>query len=326
MKLLSLQRRMARAVMTPLTPSERMRSVGPDGRSMRAVASEIIKPNDRLTSFERLEIYNRQYWFRILSGLAEDFPGLRSVLGGSRFDRMAKAYLSDCPSQSFTLRNLGARLEAWLRKNTEWAGTRQNLALDMVRLEWADIEAFDGAAEPSLKPEDLAEANPARLRLRMQPYIQLLDLRYPVDDLLLEVRKAEEDTDLASNAFNERHHRKRVSAVAKLKPQPIFLAVHRMDDSVYFRRLQDEEFAILRALRAGKALNAAVESALKKSLIPAEEQPSHVQHWFQTWSALGWFCRSENGKESKRNSVVAASRRPQVSKNGQRRKSTSAVV
>src|ERR1700735_1273015 len=117
MKLLSIQPRMARPVTTPLTPSERMRSTAPDGRSMRAVASEIIKPNDRLTSFERLEIYNRQYWFRILSGFAEDFPGLGALLGGNRLDRMAKAYLTDCPSQSFTLRNLGSRLEGWLQKN-----------------------------------------------------------------------------------------------------------------------------------------------------------------------------------------------------------------
>src|SRR3984957_2371998 len=100
MKLLNLQRRMARAVMTPLTHFERMRAVAPDGRSMRAVASQIIKPNDRLTSFERLEIYNRQYWFRVLSAFAEDFPSLRAVLGGSRFDAMATAYLIDCPSQS----------------------------------------------------------------------------------------------------------------------------------------------------------------------------------------------------------------------------------
>ncbi len=28
---------------------------------------DFIKPNDRLTSFERLEIYNRHYWFRVLS-------------------------------------------------------------------------------------------------------------------------------------------------------------------------------------------------------------------------------------------------------------------
>ena len=93
MSLLSLQRRMARAVMTPLTPNERMRRLAPDGRPMRRVAAGFIKPNDRLTSFERLEIYNRQYWFRILSGFAEDFPGVRAVLGGRRFDALSKAYL-----------------------------------------------------------------------------------------------------------------------------------------------------------------------------------------------------------------------------------------
>src|SRR5580693_3394171 len=101
MKLLSLQRRMARAVMIPLTNSERMRTVAPDGRSMRAVASQIIKPNDRLTSFERLEIYNRQYWFRVLSGFAEDFPGVRAILGTRAFDKVAEAYLKDVHSTSF---------------------------------------------------------------------------------------------------------------------------------------------------------------------------------------------------------------------------------
>ena len=292
MKLLSLQRRMARAVMTPLTPSERMRSVAPDGRSNRRVATEIIKPNDRLTSFERLEIYNRQYWFRVLSAFAEDFPGLRAVLGESHFDAVAKAYISDCPSRSFTLRNLGSRLEPWLRKNPKWAGSRQKLALDMVRLERADIEAFDGKFEPALKPEDLAGSDPSTLRLQLQPYFQLLDLHYPVDDLLLEVR-TDGDQDFASNAFNERHKRRRVLAVARLKPSTIFLAVLRLDNSVYFRRLEREEFLILKEIRAGKTLNRAIESALRKSSIAVAEHPSHVHHWFHTWAAFGWFCRPE---------------------------------
>jgi hypothetical protein len=298
MKLLSIQRQMARAVMTPLTNSERMRTVAPNGRSMRAVASQIIKPNDRLTSFERLEIYNRQYWFRILSGFAEDFPGLRAVLGGRRFDALAKAYLTDCPSQSFTLRNLGSRLEVWLRKHPSWAGERQNLAVDMARLEWADIEAFDGKREPSLKPEELADANPAKLRLRLQPYISLLDLRYPVDDLLLEVRKDADNLDVASNAFSERHKRKRVAAVAKLKPSPIFLAVHRLDEDVYFRRLAREEFEILSQLQAGKSLNVAIDAALRRSPLPAEERAANVENWFRTWAALGWFCRLEKSPEN----------------------------
>lgn len=296
MKLLKLQRSMARAVMQPLTASERMQRRAPDGRPMRAYAARFIKPNDRLTSFERLEIYNRQYWFRLLSSMVEDFPGLRSVLGGRRFEAMCKAYIVDCPSRSFTLRNLGCQLESWLGTHPKWAGNKQALALDIVRLEWADIEAFDGKAEAALRPEDLSGADPANLRLKLQPHIQLLSLRYPVDDLLLEVRKEDEDTDFASNAFQERRKHKRVQAVAKLKPDNIFLAVYRMDNSVYFRRIEAEEFAILRAIRKGKTLDKAIELALRNTSIAPEEGPASVQQWFQNWAALGWFCQP--GKKS----------------------------
>jgi len=294
MKLAALQRTMARAVMQPLTAAERMQNRAPDGKSMRAYVSRFIKPNERLTSFERLEIYNRQYWFRVLSSMVEDFPGLRVVLGDKRFEAMSKAYLVDCPSRSFTLRNLGARLERWLRKHPKWAGPKQALAVDIARLEWADIEAFDGKAEPALRPGDLRADAGAKLKLKLQPYVRLLDLRYPVDDLLLEVRKEDTDTDFASNAFQERHKRKRVQAVAKLKPADIFLAVHRVDDSVYFRRIEREEFVILSALRDGKALGKAIEAAFRTSRVPAGERAGLVQQWFQNWAALGWFCHPES--------------------------------
>ena len=234
MKLLALQRTMARAVMQPLSKSEHMQEKAPGGGKMRAYASRFIKPNDRLTSFERLEIYNRQYWFRLFSALAEDFPGLRSVLGEKQFDAMCKAYIVDCPSTSFTLRNLGSKMEAWLRAHPKWAGKKQTLALDIARLEWADIEAFDNESKPALRTEDLATADAETLKLELQPYVRLLDFAYPVDDLLLAVRK-EDDTDFASNAFSEKRKKKHVRAVAKLKPQHIYLVVHRIDNSVYFR-------------------------------------------------------------------------------------------
>src|SRR5258708_37854900 len=201
MKLKALQRTMARAVMQPLTSAERMQRTAPDGQLMRRYAERFIKHNERLTSFERLEIYNRQYWFRVLSSMIEDFPGLRAVLGDRRFDAMCKAYLVDCPSRSFTLRNLGAQLESWLRKHPRCAGPKQALALDITRLEWADIEAFDGAAEPALRPENLGGDARAKLRLKLQPYVRLLDLKYPVDDLLLEVRTQHDNTHFASNPF-----------------------------------------------------------------------------------------------------------------------------
>ena len=300
MKLHVLQRAVARAVMQPLTSSERMQRKAPGGGRMSAYAARYIKPNERLTSFERLEIYNRQYWFRVLASLAEDYPGLRAVLGGRRFESMCKAYLTEHPSRSFTLRNLGARLETWLRENPLWLRGRRVLALDMVRLEWADIEAFDGQAKPALRSEDLLEVDAAKLQLGIQPYVQLLELHYPVDDLLLEVKHGDDTPDRASNAVQERRKHSKVRAVAKLDPAQIFLAVHRLDYSVYFRRIEPEEFALLNALRSGKALERAIELTFRKSSVPAPDRAAFVQHSFQTWAALGWFCLPEGNAGGKK--------------------------
>src|SRR6202012_852089 len=98
----ALQRRMAAAVMRPLTGSETMRKREASGASVAEEADSFIKPNDRLSSFERLEIYNRQYWFRVFSSFEEDFPGLKSVVGNRRFQSLMRAYLEAHPSRSFT--------------------------------------------------------------------------------------------------------------------------------------------------------------------------------------------------------------------------------
>ena len=97
MDLDQIQRTMFDAMRQPLTADEDMRQRTRDGRSMRGVAEAIIKPNDRLTSFERLEIYNRQYWFRVLSALAEDFEGLRLILGDRAFREDVGCVLARLP-------------------------------------------------------------------------------------------------------------------------------------------------------------------------------------------------------------------------------------
>src|SRR5689334_25035005 len=145
MNLEQLQRAVFDVVRQPLTDDERMREQTLDGRSTKEIAEAIVKPNDRLTSVERLEIYNRVYWFRLLSSLADDFPGLRAVIGQEKFDAVLHSYLTEMPSVSYTLRDLGSRLESWLRAHPDLISSNERMALDMVRLEWADIEAFDAA-------------------------------------------------------------------------------------------------------------------------------------------------------------------------------------
>jgi hypothetical protein len=88
----------------------------------------------------------------------------------------------------------------------------------MVRLEWADTECFDGAEEPVLKLEQIAQLGDDP-KLRLQPSLQLLDLKYPVDDLLLQIRdEDDDDSDEASNTFSERRDRSRLKSLRKSKP------------------------------------------------------------------------------------------------------------
>ena len=299
MNLEQLQREVFDVIRQPLTASERMRERTLDGRSTKEIVEKIIKPNDRLTAVERLEIYNRVYWFRILSALAEDFPGLRAVIGQRNFDKLLVAYLAELPSESFTLRNLGSRLEEWLRKNPKFSPKVERLALDMVRLEWADIDVFDSASLPKLTEHDLQNLGEDPV-LHLQPHLRLLDLAYPVDELLLAVRGQNEGdeavTDTASNIVMMEHVAKPQTKRLPLpKRKRVYLAVHRQENEVYFKRLQPEAFALLVALQQGKPLAEAIAASVNWTSQKVEYITVRLHDWFANWASLGWFCRQDTG-------------------------------
>jgi hypothetical protein len=283
MTLAELQKRAAAAIMAPLTASDNM------AVRWRREADALIKPNSRQQPLERLAIYSRSYWFRVLDCLYDDFPGLCAALGQRAFNRLSRAYLTERPSESFTLRNLGEGLEEWLREHPTYAGRHFDLALDMVRLEWAHIEAFDGPARKPLGPEDLLELGP-ELRLGLQPHLTLLELKYPVDDLRIAVNQRLEEHDSASNAVAERDRRRAFRRYRRMQPQAIHLAVHRAEDFVWYRRLETAEYRLLAALGQGLPIGEALEKTMRGSAFAEEQLGAAVQEWFAGWARMGWLC------------------------------------
>ena len=260
---------MATAIFRPLTARDGMQTRWTDGSPTSAVAAQFIKPNDRLSSFERLEIYNRVYWFRVLDCLYDDYPGLRAIVGERKFMRLATAYLAKYPSVSFTLRNLGQRLEKFLREEPHWIAPNEELALDMVRFEWAQVVAFDDAAQPKITTDDVLDTPPSKLRLGLQPYLSLLELNYAVDKFLLAVKKREGrlscGTKRATPSRRCRKLAERKRPVRRPKRERVYLVVHRHDNMLYYKRLEPEAFAILRGLQRGRTVEKACVAALAKS-------------------------------------------------------------
>lgn len=288
-----LQRVMGAALFRPLTAKDAMQTSWEDGRSTQEVVEEFFKPNDRLTSFDRLEIYNRQYWFRLLDCLHDDYPGLRSLLGRRKFHKLCRAYLARCPSASWTLRNLGRRLPDFIQDEPGLTAPMTAMALDITRFEWAQVVAFDEAKKKPLHVDDLLGGDPSKLYLGLQPHLSLVPLDHAVDEYFMAVRQAESGLrDAASNARDQAPKHVRGKRVPLPKLKSIWLAVHRSDNEIYFKRLEREAFLTLQGLRDGLPLSRALEQALTAA-DSADDWLVKIRDWFENWSALGWFCKTD---------------------------------
>lgn len=282
----SLQRLMTHALALPLTATDELQPRWRDGRPMAEVAAEFIKPNDRLSAFERLQIYARCYWYRIIEGMREDCPALHALLGEEKFSALAQAYLAKYPSHSYTMRNLCARLARFIREEPRWTAPHTALACDLARFEWAQTVAFDAEARPVPTADNIADTSPARLRLALQPYLSLLALGWALDDYAIAVKKRDALRNDASNTATGRAPRvSRRQPVPPPRREKICVVVHRYHERLYYKRVEPAAFRMLEAIAAGRPLAQAVAAAGPKV------KAVHVREWFATWMELGWFCR-----------------------------------
>lgn len=165
------------------------------------------------------------------------------------------------------------------------------MAIDMVRLEWADIDVFDSAELPKLTEQDLQNLGEDPV-FHFQPYLRLLDLAYPLDDLLLSIREQDEpQSDVASNVVLERSSQTRSKRITLPRAKKTYLAIHRQEMVVYFKRLEPEAFALLQALRQGKRLSEAIEATVDWGRRDITHVTGNLRGWFANWASLGWFCR-----------------------------------
>ena len=272
------QRWMFAKVVRPLTGDNHLRLADESGAELAEI-DEVIAPNSKLSAFERLEVYNRQYWFRLFEALDADFPALRKLVGQANFRRLAEAYLTKYNSTSYTLRDLGNKLEQFLREHPEHAGKHPEATANIARLEWAYVEAFDAAELPPVKHEDIGQVGEGS-KLRLQPYIQFVELNCAIDEFT---------ADLHGHDFERRDRRYSGKARFKQLSETFTVAVYRMNDQIAQRPLEPEAGTLLRAIADGKSLGDALEGAFVGSDVAPEEIAPRIQQWFATWSGLQWF-------------------------------------
>ena len=239
-------------------------------------ARSLVAPSHRgMTPAERLEVYRDQYWLRHLKNLEEDYPTLAWVLGGAEaFRELARAYLQAHPPRTWDLQRLGANVPSFVTSHTR--SSRDALACDAARLDWAFMVAFDAPDAPPFDPRVLA-ATPddawPQARLVFHPSMRLLALGHPVHALRDAVQRGSE--------------------VERPATEPAFVVVYR--DARCFLRSEAIDplaFRILEALRAGTALGEACEGAAQASARDPLDVAASLGGWFQQWTAGGWISEA----------------------------------
>jgi len=192
----------------------------------------------RADARERVGVYRHAYLARLLEVLGDDYPALKRALGESAFRGLAESYVRALPSQSPSLRDLGARLPAFLAAHEAASELRASApwAADLARLELAVTDAFDAADALSLARSDLAAIAPehwGELALALMPGTQLLAFAWPV------------------RALRAAHDADQPLALDALSPRAEHVLVWRCEERVLHREVDASEAELLARLESG---------------------------------------------------------------------------
>ena len=205
-------------------------TVAAGGPDLRRAVEEMVAGDARLPAIARLEIYADMYFARIHDVLRDEYAKTAAALGAAAFHGLVLDYLDACRPDHPSMREVGARLPAFLAAHPTVA--RQPWLAELARLERARLEMVDSADVETLTPEALRTLQPERfagLRLRLVPGHALFATRFDVVPLW-----RSDDPEAAVR-----------------EPSPTALLVWRRELDVLHRAVDGEEADWLRRLEGG---------------------------------------------------------------------------
>lgn len=248
----------------------------------------MVTRSDKVSARDRLAIYGNAYFARLIECLGDSYPVLKRVLGEEAFNGLAFSYLQRYPSQSYTLGHLGVNLARYLDEmrsdadGTAPQGEKGNLGwadflIDLVALEWTIGQVFDGPGiegKSILKSEQLQDIEPDQwplARLNTVPCLQLLSMRYPINEFYTFVKQTPE------------------AELLPPSPADSYIAITRRDYVVRRHELSFGEYTLLKALAQGSVLGDAIEETAVCCDLDDQDLEEKLPQWFHNWTSQQFF-------------------------------------
>lgn len=252
----------------PIDEDSRMNPISPSGLPMEEEAFEHIAPSPTLRPAQRIQIYNQQYWWRLLNCLHESFPLVVRLFGYHDFNQtIAIPYLCKYPPDTWAINALGANLSKWIEE--EYQAEDKILVGNSVAVDWAFNEAFIcNKFEPATDVAVVSEKT-----VYLQPYVTLFAMDY---DLFAfrEIMIKQKPEHWVDNPFPE-----------LLKGEKRFFALWRnQHNDISWDEIPEGAYALLGQMNKGSTIDALCEWLENAPDKMRSEAETHLPSWFQQWT------------------------------------------
>lgn len=275
----------ASVITTPLGDNDTIQPYSPNGFLIAEEASRYIVPSPTLRPHQRMEIYNQQYWWRLLNTLHINFPLVTRLFGRNAFNEdIAIPYLLKNPPNHWSLTVIGERLPAWILEF--YKEPDQPLVHHSTQLDWAFTANYIAPQLPRLDLARLTKQNPEKLLncpFYLQPNIQLFTWDYN----LFTFRESflEQDADYWID------HRFPELTTGKTYH---FILYRNLRNNPAWREITDGEYLLLDCFKKGSSIADACNLIETTHSSLYEEVASNLQKWVQDWTQLGWLTEESN--------------------------------
>ena len=231
--------------------------------------AEFIEPAREMSADERLAIYQRSYYARLLECMRTQFKALNHTLGEELFTEFAQMYLREYPSKSPSLAHLGERFPEYLEENRPDEDEKELWIDFMIAMARFEVDLYRVFDQEGSEGEQMANAETEDHALRVQKCFALKSYPFDVNSYYQAIAEGKEPDSIIENR--------------------IHIVFVRSNYQVYVIPISEVQYVMLELLYE----EVPVEMALEEIAIRFNYIPEFVSEcwadWKKHWTQKGFF-------------------------------------
>lgn len=262
----------------PIDDDSRMNPLSPTGQPMEVEAADYIAPSPTLRPAQRIQLYNQQYWWRLLNTMQEAFPLVTRLFGFYDFNRViAVPYLVKYPPRHWSLSLIGDRLALWAEEN--YTADDKTLLINAIKLDWAFNYCFIAPELPPISSEQLPNDSSTLLKKKIYTQTHLHLFSFDADMFKFRVEFLKQPPDYwVEHDFPELKHDKML----------FYVLFRTTTNDISWKEISEVEYHLLCLFHTGTTIEKACSWLEKQEASLCNIAMENLHLWFQEWTVRRW--------------------------------------